>query len=465
VRRRRILAAGVFLVAVAAIAGAAVVVSGAAPHAAAGSTAAAAPTTRLAAVVRKTLVASQPVTGQVTSSETWTVGLPTGPGPTEVAAATDAAAAATDQLAAARAALLDATRTRALMDSRDTAAVAAAPPGAPRRDAIRARSLDRIQQNAAVSTSQAAVADAERNLAAANRDLAAKRAGETAAGGTVTGLPAAGSTVERGGSLYELSGRPTVLLIGAVPAYRALREGDAGPDVAQLQANLVALGAGGSPAIRTDGTFDHATTLAVQRWQTTRHVEASGIVRVGDVVVLPAAIRVRAVHVAVGGGVEAGTPMLDVASVDEIVSMKIDPALAPRLHVGDAMSFTTPDGTDVSGSIESIGLPTASTEDGPNGPAGRLEVEVIASASDPSALAGLDGVSLTANITTGTAPDALAVPVAALVVLADGSFGVEVAAAGSTRFVRVTPGIYDRTMVEIQGDGLAAGDQVVVPGS
>jgi hypothetical protein len=57
----------------------------------------------------------------------------------------------------------------------------------------------------------------------------------------------------------------------------------------------------------------------------------------------------------------------------------------------------------------------------------------------------------------------MAVPVAALVVLADGSFGVEVAAAGTTRFVQVTPGIYDRTMVEIQGSGIAPGDQVVVP--
>ncbi len=54
---------------------------------------------------------------------------------------------------------------------------------------------------------------------------------------------------------------------------------------------------------------------------------------------------------------------------------------------------------------------------------------------------------------------------AALVVLADGTFGIEIASAGTTHFVRVTPGIYDRTMVQIEGDGVAAGDQVVVPGA
>jgi hypothetical protein len=49
------------------------------------------------------------------------------------------------------------------------------------------------------------------------------------------------------------------------------------------------------------------------------------------------------------------------------------------------------------------------------------------------------------------------------VVLADGSFGVEVAVAGTTHFVQVIPGIYDQTMVEIKGTGIAPGDQVVVP--
>jgi peptidoglycan hydrolase-like protein with peptidoglycan-binding domain len=312
---------------------------------------------------------------------------------------------------------------------------------------------------------RAEVADGERALAAANRDLAARRHAETGSGTTVTDLPATGTTVAQGEPLYALDGRPTVLLLGTTPAFRALREGDTGPDVAQLQSNLVALGFGGTPAIRTDGTFDHATTLAVERWQTDRHVQANGVVRLGDVVVLPAAVRIGASHVAIGGGVQPGSPMLDLASVDEVVRLELDPVLGGSVEPGDEIRFSTPDGKDIEGSVTSVGAPTITEPEGQNGPPGRLVVVVIATPADPAALAALDGAVLSADVTTGTAPDALAVPVKALVVLADGTFGVEIATAGTTHFIRVTPGIYDRTMVEIEAAQIAPGDQVVVPGA
>jgi peptidoglycan hydrolase-like protein with peptidoglycan-binding domain len=419
--------------------------------------------TRLVAVVRTTLVATQPVSGDVTSSETWTVGLPAGATPDEVAAASDAAASAADQLAAARRSLTATTQMRTLIVARDDAAVAASPAGAARTEAVRSRSLDRIEQDGSVAMAQAVMADAKRAVAAANRELVAKRASEAAPGGTVTALLALGTTVARGEPLVTLDGRPTVLLIGTIPVYRALREGDVGPDVSQLQVNLVALGVAGTPSIRTDGTFDHATALAVRRWQSARHVEANGIVRLGDTIVLPAAVRIRAAHVAIGAAAVPGEPLLDVASVDEVVRLQVDPVLAPRIHSGDPIRFGAPDGSDIPGSIVSVAAPAISTQDNGNGPPGQLQVEVVAAAIDPEMLASLDGLQLTADVTTGTAPDALVVPVAALVVLADGNFGVEVATAGTTHFVRVTPGIYDRTLVEIKNDTIAPGDQVVVP--
>jgi hypothetical protein len=155
--------------------------------------------------------------------------------------------------------------------------------------------------------------------------------------------------------------------------------------------------------------------------------------------------------------------MLDLTSVDEIVKLAVDPQLAPSIHPGDEIRFTTTDGTAIPGTIVSVAPVAVAPPDTGNGPPQGPSVEVIAAATDPAPLADLEGTDLLADVTTGTAPDAMAVPVAALVVLADGSFGVEVAAAGTTRFVQVTPGIYDRTMVEIQGSGIAPGDQVVVP--
>ena len=61
--------------------------------------------------------------------------------------------------------------------------------------------------------------------------------------GTVTSLPAVGpGRPPRARSSTEVSGAPVVLLYGSTPAYRALSEGMTGADVAELNADLVALG-------------------------------------------------------------------------------------------------------------------------------------------------------------------------------------------------------------------------------
>src|SRR5436190_23940615 len=62
------------------------------------------------------------------------------------------------------------------------------------------------------------------------------------AGGVYTQLPEAGHKVGCGGVLYRVDNRPVLLLCGTVPAYRALRVGVRGPDVRQLNRNLLRLG-------------------------------------------------------------------------------------------------------------------------------------------------------------------------------------------------------------------------------
>jgi multidrug efflux pump subunit AcrA (membrane-fusion protein) len=58
----------------------------------------------------------------------------------------------------------------------------------------------------------------------------------------------------------------------------------------------------------------------------------------------------------------------------------------------------------------------------------------------------------------------LAVPVDALLALAEGGYAVEVVNAdGSTRLVRVEPGMYADTFVQITARGLKEGMKVVVP--
>ena len=65
--------------------------------------------------------------------------------------------------------------------------------------------------------------------------------------GTITALPTIGQVISQGQVLYQVNGSPVVLLYGSTPAYRTLAEGATaadvtGPDVQELNADLVALG-------------------------------------------------------------------------------------------------------------------------------------------------------------------------------------------------------------------------------
>ncbi|MFV0252051.1 MAG: hypothetical protein ACK5H2_01770 [Beutenbergiaceae bacterium] len=67
--------------------------------------------------------------------------------------------------------------------------------------------------------------------------------GEIDGAAVVTGqVPQVGTTMDAGAVLIEVTGRPVIVLPGELPAYRTLRVGSSGPDVAQLKAALVAQG-------------------------------------------------------------------------------------------------------------------------------------------------------------------------------------------------------------------------------
>jgi hypothetical protein len=57
----------------------------------------------------------------------------------------------------------------------------------------------------------------------------------------------------------------------------------------------------------------------------------------------------------------------------------------------------------------------------------------------------------------------LTVPVAALLALAEGGYGVQVVGGGTTRIVAVQTGLFAGGRVEVTGDGLAEGQTVGVP--
>ena len=392
---------------------------------------------------------SQPVSGQVTSTEAWTVApADSVRRPARSPTAADAVAAANDQLAR-----LEPPSRRDPGQGTDRGARRRRgrrrPGRRARREAPRAIARSdrpgRRGPDGPGRPRRRAAGPCRRHA----RPGLPKRTSETA-GGAVTSLPALGTTVARGETLYALDGRPTVLLIGTVPAYRALREGDSGPDVAQLQANLVALGArrvAGAPDRRNVRSRHDAggPALADDR-ATSRRPGSSSRRRDRAPGRGPCGQRARRDRWRGPAGRAHARPHVgrrDRQARGRPASCAIHPP-------GDQIRFTTTDGTAIPGTIVSVAAVAVAPPATGNGPPQRAVGGGHRRRDRSGRPRRPRGTDLLADVTTGTAPDVLAVPVAALVVLADGSFGVEVAAAGTTHFVRVTPGIYDQTMVEIR---------------
>ncbi len=119
--------------------------------------------------------------------------------------------------------------------------------------------------------------------------------------GTFTWLPAVGAAIGRGGTLWRVNNEPVALMYGSVPAYRALKEGIGdGPDVTELNMNLIDLGYDPYGAIADDEHFGEATAAAVRRWQHAEGLHETGEVELGRIVFAPGARRVTAVKVGLG---------------------------------------------------------------------------------------------------------------------------------------------------------------------
>jgi peptidoglycan hydrolase-like protein with peptidoglycan-binding domain len=282
--------------------------------------------------------------------------------------------------------------------------------------------------------------------------------------GTITWLPEEGAVVRRGQALYRVDGKPVQLLYGRLPAWRELSVGvDDGPDVRQLERNLVALGYDPNRVITVDDHFTSATRAAVERWQKVVGLDQTGTVRPGDAVWQPGAVRVGEHKAAVGDAARPGAPVLEVTSTARQVTIDLDASRQPYVHAGDPVDIELPGGRTTTGRVASVGkVATAASGNDPTSDASPT-VEVTVSLDKPKATGSLDQAPVDAYITTDVRKDVLAVPVNALLALAEGGYAVEVERDGRRELIGITLGLFADGMVEVEGDGLRAGDRVVVP--
>ena len=299
------------------------------------------------------------------------------------------------------------------------------------------------------------------------------RGGSNGGAGTVTGLAREGSIVGRGETLYELDGRPVLLMYGAVPAYRKLGISTSdGPDVRQLEQNLVALGFGSG--ITVDEDFTAATAAAVRRWQGARRLPETGHVELGRVVFLRGARRVGAHKAEVGSVLGAGSEVLMTSSVRRVVTVELDAAKHGLVHRGDGVTVTLPDGRTVRGRIARVGGVARKKDegngDGAEGAAGgsssgsgELVVDLSIMLRSRRGVSRLDQAPVTVGIAQDTRRRVLAVPITALLARAGGGYGVEVVRAERRRIVAVETGLFAGGLVEISARGIRPGTKVAIP--
>lgn len=289
-----------------------------------------------------------------------------------------------------------------------------------------------------------------------------QRTVQNRADGVVTWLPEVGTLVSFGERLHQVDGQPSVLLRGAIPAYRTLEVGTRGEDVRQFEQALGELGYGG---FTIDNEYTELTASAVRRWQEHAGHSVTGTVEPEHVWFAPEPVRVAKTEADVGDTVDGG--LLAVASTQQVVTVDLELNHRELVSEGDEVRVELPDGESVDGTVESIGTVVEDDQEedgaGEGGGSDDPTVEMVITV-DEEVSDDFDQAPVTVYVQGDSREDILAVPVAALIALPGGDYAVTVrdGDAGG-RDVPVETGWFVDGLVEIEGDGLDEGTQVVVP--
>jgi hypothetical protein len=307
------------------------------------------------------------------------------------------------------------------------------------------------------------------------------------AGGTYTELPAAGQVIAQGHVLYRVNDQPVVLLYGSTPTYRTLSTGATGPDVAELNADLIALGyASRTQLSPRSASFGPATSTALEKLQAAVGAIQSGTLSLGQAVFEPTAVRVTSVSAELGGRTQPGATVLQGTSTTREVQVALSASQQTDVAAGDKVSITLPNNQTTPGVVSSVGTVATCPSSSGSGGSGSSSaaqgadtcssggsgsstptITVDVSPSDPAATGMWDQAPVQVGITTASVQSALVVPVTALLAQSTGGYAVEVVGAhggASNHLVPVSLGLFDDAdgLVQVTGSALAAGQEVVV---
>lgn len=343
--------------------------------------------------------------------------------------------------------------------------------------------------------------------------------------GTFTWLPSVGAVISRGGTLWRIDDLPVALMYGSVPAYRTLEQGVSdGPDVVELNENLINLGYDPYGAITDEESFDEATAAAVKRWQKAEGLPETGEVELGRVVFAPGARRVTDVKVTLGqdppgagpptettsaapakkpkgksphkgkgspgkgkekpakekaakeepakespGGeasAGAGEVVLTTTSTQQIVQLKVKPEQQQLARVGETVTVQLPGGGEAPGRVTEVGTvaseSSGSGDEGKGSPSGESgESTIPVTIALEHHVAHLDQAPVSVELVKSIRRDVLSVPATTLIATVGGGYAVEALEDDRRVTIPVTPGMFADGYVQVEGAGVREGMTVI----
>lgn len=227
-----------------------------------------------------------------------------------------------------------------------------------------------------------------------------------------------------------------------------------GVDVLQLESALEALGLDGG---LVDGVYDMDTAAAVAEWTQANGTSTDGWLPVGSIVFSSTTVRVAEHLAAPGVSVTPQSPVLSTAPEQTIVRMDLPAEDQELVAVGTPVIVVLPDRSETSGTVSYV---ASVAEVVPQGGGATFEVKITL--DDPTVIGDLDEAPVDIRVVSDSVDDVMAVPVSALLALAEGGYAVEVVEGDTTRLVGVEPGFFGDGLVEITGS-LEPGTVVVLP--
>ncbi|MFD8152775.1 peptidoglycan-binding protein [Streptomyces sp. NPDC001046] len=291
------------------------------------------------------------------------------------------------------------------------------------------------------------------------------------AGGTLTAIRQVGDIVRPGQWLWERDGVRVPYFRGDRPLWRVLKKNATGKairgaDVRVLKRNLIDLGYADGLGLTADDTFTAATETAVKRWQKHLGAPQTGQVDPGSVVMLDMPRLRVSQTVGVVGSSLTGAALLKITGTDLVATAKLSYDQLSRLSPGTRLKVTLPDGTTVSGKVTAVNITPQQQDGGGQGQGGdtKQQAEVTVLLPDQKTVKAGGPGPATLTVSDHKADRVLAVPVTALLALAEGGYGVEVVQPdGQHKLVPVTIGLVADARAEITKGDLKEGTKVVIP--